>query len=358
MMKALKKSHINIANTARLGLMKKPQLMNLYWESTHRCNLRCKHCFSDSGEGNASDELTTAEIKNELHKIASRYNAKKIAFIATGGELLTRPDIFEVLTYASGLGYRCEITTNGTLIDEHIVQLIKQSGVEKIIISLDGNCETHDRFRGVRGSFDRTLQGIRLLKDANFLKVLQVNTVYNKENMGQLHEIYDIVLHSGATVWRIASVKPLGRANQNRDILLDGQDYRTLLDFIQTLRKNCGMEVTYEHSNFLGLDYEFEVRDKCFICQAGIITAGILANGDVYGCLNIPRLPQLIQGNIRKRDFCDIWENEFELFRNENRTTCDRCQKCSSWKYCYGGPFHTWDFEQNKPNICLEGISW
>ena len=357
MVNLLKHVHMGIANTARLGLMKKPQLMNLYWESTQRCNLKCKHCFKDSGEGNLQEELTADEMKTQLSRIAKRYDANGIAFCTTGGELFLREDIFEVIAFADELGFKCEITTNGTLIDESVVRRIKNAGVRKAIISLDGNRETHDGFRAVAGSYDKAIRSVRLLKDADFLDALQVNTVYNKENLGQLRELYEIVKNSGATVWHIASIKPLGRASRNKFLLLDAGDYRVLFDFIKEMRKKRDdMEITYEHSNFLGLSYEFEVRDKCFICQAGIITASIMYNGDVFACNNIPRLPHLIQGNIRERDFCDIWENDFKLFREENRTSCGKCQKCRRWKYCYGGPFHTWDFEADQPKTCLEEI--
>ena len=111
MLKMLKYGHMIVANTARIGLMKKPQLMNLYWESTQRCNLKCKHCFNDSGERNDPDELTAGEIKKELSKIAQRYDAKNIVFITTGGELFLRGDIFEVISHANELGYKLKLLT-------------------------------------------------------------------------------------------------------------------------------------------------------------------------------------------------------------------------------------------------------
>lgn len=358
MNKIYKYGRMKIVNTVRLGLMRKPELMGLWWECTKRCNLRCKHCFANAGEGNYQDELTTAEIKDELRKIAETYKAENISFSVSGGEPLMREDLFEVMEYAKELGYKWGLATNGTLIDENAIEQMKKSGLSGITISLDGIRETHDSFRGVRGSFDHALGSVHLLCRADFLKTIQITTVFNKQNLGEMGDMYEIVKDSGANSWQVLGVEPLGRANQNSDLVLEPADYPILLDFIREIRKEQKISVTFEHSHFLGIDYEYEVRDACFICQTGITRAGILYNGDVFVCPFTPRLPHLIQGNIRERDFCDIWENEFKLFRDENRTSCDKCKKCKKWKLCYGGAFHSWDFENNKQNICMEGSLW
>ena len=125
---------------------------------------------------------------------------------------------------------------------------------------------------------------------------------------------------------------------------------------MEIMRKKSKLRISYSHSHFLEIDYEFEVRGDCFVCHTGITTAGILYNGDVFPCISVPRLPHLVQGNVRVRDFCDVWENEFKLFRNPNRTQNDECGKCEKWEFCFGGAFHTWNHEENKQNLCLEGL--
>ena len=353
-MKIYKYGRMKLANMARLALMRRPKLKSLYWECTLRCNAKCKHCFSNADGGNQPAELTTFEIKDQLRKIAQRYRVNDIAFSVLGGEPLLRKDIFDVMGYAHALGYSWGMATNGTLIDSKAIQLMKETGMTTIAISLDGVRETHDNFRGVSGCYDKALESTRMLADAGFLDQIQITTVFSKENLNQMQEIYETIKSSGANLWQIVSVEPVGRASQNKDLLLDISDYKILFDFIKKIRKERKLRVAYGHSHFLEIDYEFDVRDNCFTCQTGIAVAGILHNGDVFACPSVPRLPHLIQGNIRERDFCDIWENEFKLFRDENRTSCLKCKECEDWQFCYGGSFHTWNHEENKQNVCLK----
>ncbi|MCL2461189.1 MAG: radical SAM protein, partial [Defluviitaleaceae bacterium] len=284
------------------------------------------------------------------------YDVRDIAFSVLGGEPLLREDLFEVMGYAHDLGYSWGLSTNGLLIGEKTVRLMKETGMSAIMISLDGTRETHDNFRGISGGYDKAVESVRMMKEAGFLDMIQIATVFSKANLDQRQELYECVKGSGADSWQILTMEPVGRANQNKDLLLDMPDYKILFDFTKKIRKERKLNVTYGHSHFIGIDYEMDIRDSCFTCQAGISAAGILHNGDVFVCPAVPRLPEYIQGNIRERDFCDIWENEFKLFRDENRTSCGKCKECEHWQFCYGGAFHTWNHEENKQNICLGGL--
>ena len=101
-------------------LAEKPKLYNLFWETTLRCNAKCKHCGSRAGEDcNFKDELTTEEIKNALQNIANKYDANEILLNITGGEPLVRKDLFEVMKFARNLGYHWGMTTNAMLINDY-----------------------------------------------------------------------------------------------------------------------------------------------------------------------------------------------------------------------------------------------
>ena len=145
---------------------------------------------------------------------------------------------------------------------------------------------------------------------------------------------------------------PIGRANSNSDLLLDGKEIKRLLDFIKT-HKNKKMELVYGCPSFLGLDYEKEVRRHYFYCRTGISVASILYNGDLFVCPNVPRVKNLIQGNIKKDNFKEVWENKYREFRNVNRCKNEACGKCKYWEFCLGGSYHTWDFENKIQNKCV-----
>ena len=87
-----------------------------------------------------------------------------------------------------------------------------------------------------------------------------------------------------------------------------------------------------------------------------VYVASILSNGDIFVCPNVERRKEFVQGNIKTDSFVDVWENRFELFRSDDRLKCDKCSKCSKWTYCLGDSFHTFNFDDRKPNFCINEI--
>ena len=338
-------------------LSKNPVLYNLFWETTLRCNAFCKHCGSRAGGNiNTDDELTTEEIKNTFKSIADKYDARRILINVTGGEPLVRQDLFEVMKYATDLGFHWGITTNGMLINDEIIEKMKQTKLETMSISLDGLEDTHDSFRGVKGSYKKIIENIEKLRANKFLYCFQITTVVNKSNIKQLEDMYKVMEQLEVDSWRVVNMDPIGRANDNNNLLLDKDDFKYLLNFIKERSKNAPFEITYGCAHFTTMDYEKEVRKNMFFCMTGFTTASILYNGDIFVCPNVERRKELIQGNVRKDDFIDVWENKFKWFRDLDKFKIGDCKKCKYWKYCRGDATHTWDFENNKPKVCLYKI--
>ena len=335
-------------------LSEKPKLYNLFWETTLRCNAKCKHCGSKAGENiELKEELTTEEIKNTLQSIADKYNANEILLNITGGEPLVRQDLFEVMEFAKNLGYHWGMTTNGILVDDKIIEKMKQTGMSTVAISIDGLEKSHDDFRGIKGSYIKIIENVKRLKQANFLNYLQITTVVNKLNINELEELYKVMKELNIDSWRVVTMDPIGRAEDNKDLALDKEEYKYLINFIKDKRKESRFDVTYGCSHFLGLDFEKETRKNMFFCVAGYTTASILYNGDIYVCPDVERRKELVQGNVRVDDFVEVWENRFKWFRDLNKLKCEECQNCKDWKYCRGDSLHTWDFNNNRPKLCI-----
>ena len=332
---------------------KEHDLLDLFWECTLTCNANCKHCGSSAEKRKYDGELTTDEIKSAFKQIANDYDARKILINVTGGEPLVRKDLCEVMEYATNeLGFHWGMTTNGTLLNDENIEKLKKANMETVSISIDGLEKTHDEFRGMPGSYNIIKNNIKALREANFAKHIQVTTVFLKKNIDQLDELYEEMLDLNLDSWRLVSMDPIGRAKENDNLLLDGKEIRKLLDFIKSKKNDKKLELTYGCPGFLGLDYEKEVRKYYFFCRTGINVASILYNGDLFVCPNVPRIPRLIQGNIRKDNFKDVWENKYKEFRDKDRTKCEECGKCEQWEFCQGGAFHTWNFDENKQNKC------
>ena len=328
-------------------------LVDLFWECTLSCNAKCKHCGSSAENKKYDGELTTEEIKSAFKQIANDMDASKILINVTGGEPLVRKDLCEVMQYATcELGFHWGMTTNGILLNDENIEKLKKANMETISISIDGLRETHDRFRGVPGSYDIITENIKKLRAANFVKHIQVTTVFHKENINQLEELYEIMQGLNLDSWRLVSMDPIGRAKENDTLLLNGQEIKKILDFIKLKNKKGKLELSYGCPAFLGLDYEKEVRRQYFFCRTGINVASILYNGDLFVCPNVPRRKEFIQGNIRTDNFKEVWENKYQIFRNPERTKSEECGNCKYWEYCSGGAFHTWNFNDNMQNKC------
>ena len=334
-----------------------PKLDCLFWETTLRCNAKCKHCGSRAGENVCvKDEISGDEVKKVFKEVSEKCNPAEIIAQITGGEPLLREDVFDVMKYIKSLGFTVCMTTNGMLITDEIIEKMKDAGVDGISVSIDGLEKTHDNFRGVPGAYNKSIEGIKRLVKSGILSELQVTTVANKMNIHELEELKNIMELLGIDSWRILEMDLIGRAKDNADLLLSSDDYKYLFEFIKTNRKKSKMNVMYGCAHFLGMDYEKEVRNSMFICKTGLTIASILYNGDIFVCPNIERRPELIQGNIKENNFMDVWENKFEWFRKMDRMKCEKCAKCDDWKYCRGGAVHTWDFDENNQTLCLNEI--
>ena len=351
----------NIYKLGELALMKNykeqelinHRLIDLFWECTLTCNAKCKHCGSSAEKKQYDGELTTEEIKSAFKQIACDMDASKILINVTGGEPLVRKDLCEVMEYATNeLGFHWGMTTNGILLTEENIEKLRKANMETISISIDGIEETHNKFRGVPNSYQTIINNIKKLKKAGYVKHIQVTTVFHKENINQMEELYQIMLELGLDSWRLVSMDPIGRANENDNLLLNGKEIKQLLDFIKSKKKDRRLELTYGWPGFLGLEYEKEVRKQYFYCRTGINVASILYNGDLFVCPNVPRIKSLIQGNIKTDNFKDIWNNKYKEFRTKDRTKCHKCEKCEYWDYCLGGAYHTWNFAVNEQNKC------
>lgn len=325
-------------------------LRDLFWECTLACNAYCAFCGSRCGEVSCK-ELTTEEILDVFRDIAQKMDARHIMINVTGGEPLLRKDLFHVMSTCASIGFSWGMVSNGMLITPEIVEKMKEAGMKTISISLDGLQEVHESLRGVPGGFSSVIRGIQLLREANFLHHLQVTTVVNKQNIGQLNALYAFLKPLGLDSWRIAIVDPIGRAQDQADLLLDSEDLQTYLSFLCAHSKDPDLPVTTTCSHYLGSE-NGELGRKHFACRTGQTVASILANGDIFVCPNVPRRPELIQGNVLRDSLPEVWENGFHWFRDPDARKTGSCSTCSHWPYCHADSVHTWDFQSQSPAFC------
>ncbi|MFP3998920.1 MAG: 12,18-didecarboxysiroheme deacetylase [Desulfobacterales bacterium] len=127
------------------------------WNLTQRCNLKCIHCYAHAKAGKQKNELSTQEGKALIDDLA---DMGVPVLLFSGGEPLMRKDLPELAEYSVKKGIRAVISTNGTLIGPETAKGLKNIGLSYVGISLDGNQQVNDKFRGVDGAFEMAMKGI------------------------------------------------------------------------------------------------------------------------------------------------------------------------------------------------------
>lgn len=220
------------------------------------------------------------------------------------------------------------------MLTEATIKNLQRTNLQTMEISLDGLGETHDEFRGVPGAFQTIVHNIKNVQQAAFLQHLQIVTTVHKKNIKELEKIYEFLIALGIKFRKIGAIDPVGRAKDNGELLLNGEEMEWLLNFVKTKRKEKKIGVTRNSQGYLGLEYEMEVRKSCFNCLSGINIACILYNGDIFGCYTVPRIPHLIQGNVRKDNFAEVRNTKFKEFRTMDRLENPTCKACSERDVC------------------------
>ncbi|TFC48880.1 TIGR04053 family radical SAM/SPASM domain-containing protein [Cryobacterium sp. TMT1-21] len=187
---------------------KRPMLV--FWETTRACALACKHCRASADMQALPGELTTAQGRDLIDQVAG-FGRPYPILVLTGGDCLMRPDLFELVDYATGLGLPTALSPSVTpTLTPLMIDRIVASGVKAVSISLDGAvAATHEGVRGIPGHFDDTVRAIRALAAAGL--TVQVNTTVMRANVGELADVAALIKKAGAAIWEVFFLVQVGR---------------------------------------------------------------------------------------------------------------------------------------------------
>ncbi|MBO4742195.1 MAG: TIGR04133 family radical SAM/SPASM protein [Bacteroidales bacterium] len=326
-------------------------LMQLFWECTVRCNMRCRHCGSDCTVSAVQPDMPFEDFEKVLLRVRERYNPHKVLIILSGGEPLMRQDLAECGRRIRALGFPWGMVSNGRLMSPQKIDELLAAGMRSATISLDGLDEDHNWMRGTRDSFEYAVSAIRRLAASGI--AFDVVTCVNRRNFPHLEELKEYLISLGLRRWRLFTVFPVGRAASDPELQLDNAQYRALMDFIVRTRKEKRIHASYGCEGFLG-EYEGRVRDHLFSCQAGLTIASVRIDGAISGCTSIRS--DYSQGNIYNDDFLDVWDNRFGVFRDHSSFRNGPCSDCKWWKWCLGNGMHLRDCNGNLIMCNLERL--
>jgi radical SAM protein len=179
------------------------------WEVTQACDLACEHCRACARPERDAGELSTEEGFALLDRFA---DAGVPLVVLTGGDPAKRTDLVALVTHAKSRNLRIGLTPSATpLVTDRLIDELKAVGLDRLAISIDGpDAATHDRFRGVTGSFEHAL---RILRHSRELGLgTQVNSTVHGGNITQLRAMADLVASLGSLLWSVFYVVPTGRA--------------------------------------------------------------------------------------------------------------------------------------------------
>ena len=293
----------------------------LQWHITHRCNLRCKHCYQD--------DYTAFESRNALSDILNQYEAllKEYGYKGhinfTGGEPLTHPDLFWLLEEAQKRGISTALLTNGTLIGKSEAKKLKNLGVDYVQISLDGTKEIHDNIRG-SGSFDRAAAGLRELIAQGIYT--DVSFTAQRGNLSELKKLARFCNDLGVDkLWFDRVVIPSN--NDENKLSLSKDEYKKLCRQAARLNKkqmlSCARALQF-----------IPCKNKdIYSCTAGSRLLAILADGSVMPCRRLP----ITVGNVKETDLLSIYRDSPELIKMRNTAIPKHCGQCDHSDRCRGG---------------------
>ncbi len=306
---------------------------------TERCNLACAHCYLDAKvlkEG-AVDELQTGDLKRVLDEIAEV--GPEAMVVLTGGEPMLRRDLPELARHASGLGLMVVVGTNGMLLRADRLAELQQAGVAGVGISVDSlNPKTHDDFRGKKGAWAKTMQGIDACKDAGM--PFQIHFSATDETADEIDNMVGFARDAGAMVLNVFFMVCTGRGEKYSGISAEKYDH-VLRRVAKAAKEEKHLMVRAKCAPHfkriaIEMDPEWPITAAHGYDAGGCIAAThyarITPNGDVTPC---PFMENSC-GSVRDQSFADIWENAPVLKSLRAPRLEGRCGACEFQKLCGG----------------------
>lgn len=316
---------------------------------TSKCNLACRHCYSDSSENAGSDDMTTEESLKLIRNLAG-WGIGLLIF--DGGEPLCREDFFDIASFASKEGLWVGIGSNGTLIDRNIAKSLITSGVRSVAISVDGaDSQTHDWFRGKAGAFKEALAGAAACKAKGL--PFQFNMVIRRQTLSQVPEMLRLAVESGAEAAEFFDLVLAGRAKREcRDEVLSVVERREIMEWLAEAQVDCPIVIRVPVCPMYPIILkERGIRPKRIPmevlaripyyargCAAGMPFGYLVirANGDANPCM----LLQVNLGNVKQENIRMIWEKSPILTQLRSRELlkgeCGRCEYKQTCAGCRG----------------------
>ena len=233
--------------------------IEIHWEITNDCNLRCKHCIVSAGDYASNNDVDTYNILSFLDLLKGQ---EKVLISFTGGEPFKRKDFDEILSKCINNKFQVQIITNGLLFNGSTYKMFKKNNIHLGISVESFNKEHYEEIRG-QHTFDKLMKNINTLKNSGIL--FDIYTTVNKFNINDIEEILTKAKQYNSMV-HFNEITVDGRAKENKNILVKHED---VLNKISEASKKI-----------YGTD-KFNVDDNCWATNEVLFINSL---GDIYLC--------------------------------------------------------------------------
>ncbi|HSJ56761.1 MAG TPA: radical SAM protein [Anaerolineae bacterium] len=320
------------------------------WESTVACNLACVHCRASAQTEPAPGELTTGELFDLIDQLAAW---SRPIFVISGGEPLMRPDVYDIAAYGTRQGLRMAVSPNGTLLTAEAVRRLKEAGVRRVSVSIDGSTAArHDAVRGVAGAFEAAMEGLAHCREAGL--GFQLNTTVMRQTRDDLAATRDLAVRLGAEAWHVFMLVPTGRGKIDDEV--SPAEYEAILNEIYAMTTSSPIPIRVTcgpHFQRIVAQNRRHEREKPNLvvprahpaghpgsldrttrgCLAGDGYCFISHVGNVSPCGYFP----MVAGNVREQPFREIYVESplFQALRDLDHFE-GKCGACEFLRVCGG----------------------
>lgn len=317
--------------------------LQVYFDVTTRCHLRCRHCYNSAGES-SSGEYTLEEI-DELANQLSKMFVFKISI--GGGEPLLRDDIFEIIQIFRDKEIDISLSTNGLLLgDSNVVKQLNRLHLRTLTISCEGgNQSTYDAVRG-KGIFQRMLQSMKFFSN-NYEGRYAMRVTLTSHSCKQVKKIIKLAGELGCYAIKFKFLQMYGRALENFDLVPSKQDYLKAIEEALSMQQYTPVKITvpnhFVHKNINNVVNRYIPLTSTgkyplslgFGCSGGKIGAYISPTGNWSPCVSLGQ--EYDSGNIRETSANEIWHHGKGFIRIRNLVGEEPCQSCDLLEKCKGG---------------------
>ena len=281
---------------------------------TNRCNLKCKHCVYTSGEWEMPD-MTLDTVKNLIPSF-KKLGVKEVHI--TGGEPLVNREFFDIAKCLHENGFGTRVQTNGILITPEIAKKLKESGIEYVLISIDGLEKAHNSFRNNDKSFAYAVNAVKICLEAGLYT--RVNTVINRSNVQDLPELIKFINTLKPDQHSFFYLTPVGRGKNIKDLMLSLEEWKNIEKIVEKAERenNCIEKIRLQNV----------IKDKENDKKCRDDNCLILANGDVYHCVFFIYSPYKL-GNIYNEDLYELWTKNINNILEETSNERISEKKCN-----------------------------